>query len=88
MLKLIVPDRKFLKTNDIATVVLEPAGLQDDLNQMIATFSEDSRVIVRPSGTEDLVRVYAESKTQEKADQLAEKVRELVEKYSKNRKID
>uniref|UniRef100_T1K323 phosphoacetylglucosamine mutase n=1 Tax=Tetranychus urticae TaxID=32264 RepID=T1K323_TETUR len=88
LLKLIVPDRKFLKTNDIATVVLEPAGLQDDLNQMIATFGEDSRVIVRPSGTEDLVRVYAESKTQEKADQLAEKVRELVEKYSKNRKID
>ena len=32
------------------------------------------RAFVRPSGTEDVVRVYAEAETQEEADELAQKV--------------
>jgi phosphoacetylglucosamine mutase len=32
---------------------------------------ESGRSFVRPSGTEDVVRVYAEAATQEQADELA-----------------
>jgi phosphoacetylglucosamine mutase len=36
------------------------------------------RSFVRPSGTEDVVRIYAEAKTKEQADQLADEVSKLV----------
>ncbi|MBD3210888.1 phosphoglucosamine mutase [Candidatus Micrarchaeota archaeon] len=39
---------------------------------------EDSWVIIRPSGTEDYVRLFAEAKTKEKAERLAEEYRALV----------
>jgi len=39
---------------------------------------EMARSFVRPSGTEDVVRVYAEADTQEHTDDLAHKVCQLV----------
>lgn len=36
---------------------------------------------MRPSGTEDVVRVYAEASTQEATDTLANRVAELVEQF-------
>jgi len=36
------------------------------------------RCFVRPSGTEDVVRVYAEAETREAADQLAAKAEQIV----------
>lgn len=39
------------------------------------------RCFIRPSGTEDVVRVYAEASTQEAADGLANSVVRLVEQY-------
>lgn len=77
-----VKDHTFIKTNETGTVVLEPDKLQYKINQLVNRF-EDSRVIVRPSGTEPVVRVYGESSTQEKADQLVEHIVQLVQNYSK-----
>ena len=37
---------------------------------------------MRPSGTEDVVRVYAEAVSQEAADQLAKDVARLVHKHA------
>jgi phosphoacetylglucosamine mutase len=39
------------------------------------------RCFVRPSGTEDVVRVYAEASTQEAADTLANSVAKLVDQF-------
>jgi len=39
------------------------------------------RSFVRPSGTEDVVRVYAEGESQEAANSLAQQVAELVKKF-------
>ena len=39
------------------------------------------RSFVRPSGTEDVVRVYAEASTQEEADGLANSVAKLVDHF-------
>ena len=44
---------------------------------------EDSWVIVRPSGTEDYVRIFAEAKTIEKAVELMQKYEKLVEEIKK-----
>lgn len=47
-----------------------PSALQADL-QTAMDQAPSGRCFVRPSGTEDFVRVYAEAETQEAADTLA-----------------
>ena len=39
------------------------------------------RCFIRPSGTEDVIRVYAEAFTQEAADDLANSVAKIVDKF-------
>ncbi len=46
-------------------------------------FIDDLIFFLRPSGTEDIVRVYAEAATQVDADQLADEVRKVVEELTK-----
>ena len=52
------------------TRVVTPAALQAALDGEMAR-TPQGRCFVRPSGTEDCVRVYAEAATQEAADALA-----------------
>ena len=61
-------------------VVTHSVGLQDELNQAIAKY-KSGRSFIRPSGTEDVVRVYAEAATQEHADALAKEAEALVSKF-------
>ncbi len=45
----------------------------------------DGRILVRPSGTEALIRVMVEAGTQEKAENVAQQVAKIVETTKKNR---
>ncbi|KNC97944.1 phosphoacetylglucosamine mutase PCM1 [Spizellomyces punctatus DAOM BR117] len=77
------------------TELAKPEGLQQKINQQVAKFKH-GRSFVRPSGTEDVVRVYAEADTQENADLLANIVCGLVydqyggvgERPAKFKKVD
>jgi len=69
-LKVKVADRSVIETMNAETQVKSPAALQPLIDQAVAGY-ESGRSFVRPSGTEDVVRVYAEATTQEKADELA-----------------
>ncbi|VCX42199.1 unnamed protein product, partial [Gulo gulo] len=48
-------------------------GLQEAIDDLVKKYKL-SRAFVRPSGTEDIVRVYAEADSQENADSLAHAV--------------
>ncbi|KAJ3276870.1 Phosphoacetylglucosamine Mutase [Terramyces sp. JEL0728] len=52
------------------TELVEPKGLQGKINAQVAKFKK-GRCFVRPSGTEDVVRVYAEAETREETETLA-----------------
>jgi len=57
--------------------------VQEDIDQLIATVN-DGKAFVRPSGTEDVLRLYAEAKTLEEMNTLGEKILSLFEtKYDK-----
>lgn len=71
--QVMVADRAVITTTDAERVCVTPEGLQDTINKIVSSFSK-GRSFVRPSGTEDVVRVYAEALTQEKADSLAVQV--------------
>ena len=55
-----------------------PASLLEQLDQVNATLNGDGRVLVRPSGTEPVVRVLAEAATQEEAEALCARIATLV----------
>lgn len=54
-----------------------------EINSLVSTYNV-GRSFVRPSGTEDILRIYAEGETIDKAIQLANQVKDLIqEKYFK-----
>ena len=75
--KVMVRDRNLVTTKDAERQVVTPAGLQDNINKIVAEFSK-ARSFVRPSGTEDCVRVYSEALTREEADTVSTRVSEMV----------
>uniref|UniRef100_A0A8C7G3W7 Phosphoacetylglucosamine mutase n=1 Tax=Oncorhynchus kisutch TaxID=8019 RepID=A0A8C7G3W7_ONCKI len=72
-LKVKVADRRVIDTTDAERRTVSPAGLQEAIDSRVNKYRR-ARSFVRPSGTEDVVRVYAEADTQESADALAHEV--------------
>ncbi len=77
-----VPDRTVVVPNSTERRVLGPPGLQEAIDALVENAESPARAFVRPSGTEDIVRVYAEAKTQEGADKLAQAVSDAVTKFA------
>jgi phosphoglucosamine mutase len=67
-----VPDVDKTRTNLDGDVVAAVAAAEAEL-------AGQGRVLLRPSGTEPLVRVMVEAKTEEKADEIAERLAAIVE---------
>lgn len=87
-LKVKVADRAVIVCNDNETRALAPPALQPALEQAMKAMSSSSsssgnadaqaRCFVRPSGTENVVRIYAEASTRAWADQLATQAAQIV----------
>ncbi|KAM3571168.1 hypothetical protein VYU27_006780 [Nannochloropsis oceanica] len=80
-LKLQVPDRTVVSCNADETRALTPPSLQERLDALMAApaVAPHGRVFVRPSGTEDVVRVYAEADTPDAAAELAAEAARIVQ---------
>lgn len=77
-LKVKVSDRSIFKTTQADTKLISPPHLQPQIDSLVAqTFK--GRAFVRPSGTEDVVRIYAEAETREQCDQLANEITKLLQ---------
>lgn len=63
-LKVKVQDRNLITTTDAERKCVTPNGLQEELNKIVANYQR-GRSFVRPSGTEDVIRVYAEAASKE-----------------------
>jgi len=75
--KVSVKDRRVIKTNEDETRVVEPEHLQEKIDELTKNWS-CARSFVRPSGTEDVVRVYAESETEKITEMLSASVSQFV----------
>jgi phosphoglucosamine mutase len=58
--------------------VAESAQVADAVNAVEAELGDSGRVLLRPSGTEQLVRVMIEAPTQDQADELAKRLAKVV----------
>ncbi|PCH33696.1 phosphoacetylglucosamine mutase [Wolfiporia cocos MD-104 SS10] len=77
LVKVVVADRNIFKTEDAERRLVSPPGLQVKIDELVRRY-EGGRAFVRPSGTEDVVRVYAEATLRTQADELAYRVAGLV----------
>ncbi|CAL8088119.1 unnamed protein product [Calicophoron daubneyi] len=79
-IKVRVKNPRSITTVDAERRISSPAQLQDAVDEIVSSVDAangqvgSSRAFVRPSGTENVARVYAESTTQPLADWLATKV--------------
>ena len=78
--KVRVRNRGVIVTADAERRAVRPEGMQAAIDAAVAACGEGSaaRAFARPSGTEDVVRVYAEARTRELADALARSVARVV----------
>ena len=67
LVKCVVPDRGVFKTEDAERRLVSPPGLQARIDELVRKY-DSGRAFVRPSGTEDVVRVYAEARVRAQAD--------------------
>ncbi|KAH9944319.1 phosphoacetylglucosamine mutase [Epithele typhae] len=77
LVKVVVADRHIFKTEDAERRLVSPPGLQARIDELVRRYA-GGRSFVRPSGTEDVVRVYAEATIRSQADELAFRVAGLV----------
>lgn len=75
--KVKVQDRNIFETTDAERKCLKPDGLQDRIDEAVRKYKR-GRAFVRPSGTEDVVRVYAEAENVDDVKILAAEVSILV----------
>lgn len=78
--KVMIPDRTLIQTNDNETQCTKPVGMQEELDKVMQAMG--GRTFVRPSGTEDVVRVYAEGPSQTVADSLAKRAEQIVRRFT------
>ncbi|EDR15578.1 phosphoacetylglucosamine mutase [Laccaria bicolor S238N-H82] len=77
LVKVVVSDRNAFRTEDAERRLISPSGLQAKIDELVRRY-DGGRSFVRPSGTEDVVRVYAEAILKTQADELAFRVAGLV----------
>lgn len=72
-----IKDRSVIVTEDAERRVAHPQALQDGIDACVSKYA-GARSFVRPSGTEDIVRIYAEAAKSDDAEELAKQIQELV----------
>lgn len=78
-MKKIVKEKGVYKTNEDDSRLIQPLDIQSKIDEIVLEYSSEfGRCFVRASGTEDIVRIYAEAKTAEIAQKIANRVFEIV----------
>lgn len=68
---------KNIKVPDKNSVLTHPRIL-DEIDQIAKKLSDSGRILVRPSGTEEMVRVMVEAETEEECEEYADHVIQLI----------
>ena len=67
LVKVVVKDRNQFRTVDAERRLTNPEGLQSKIDELVRKY-DGGRSFVRPSGTENVVRVYAEARMRPQSD--------------------
>lgn len=82
MFKAVVEDRSRFKVIPDESRLTEPIALQEEIDRICAKVNK-GRAFVRPSGTEDILRLYAEAESEEEMLQVANEILAVIEEKFK-----
>ena len=82
--KTVCPDE--MKQQVMADLLKSASGGRIDTTDGLKVYVKDGWVLVRPSGTESIIRIFTESKTTERAKDLAESTKKRVETIIKSKR--
>ncbi|KAL3128573.1 phosphoacetyl glucosamine mutase [Cryptosporidium hominis] len=87
----VIQDKVYLNRCDLETLIcdketekflVEPKAIQESIDNYISNLNDNySRAFIRPSGTEEVARVYVESLTLERAKDIMGFIKDLLIKY-------
>jgi phosphoacetylglucosamine mutase len=75
--KIEVPRKELLRVSYDETQIEEPSSLREEVVTVLASY-QSSRALIRASGTEPCIRVFAEADTQTNAEALGEELKLVV----------
>ncbi|KAB5551201.1 phosphoglucomutase/phosphomannomutase domain-containing protein [Coniochaeta sp. 2T2.1] len=78
-----VKDKDLFRTTDAERKLSHPEGAQAAINDEVKKY-KSARAFARASGTENACRVYAEAATRSEANELAEKVAYVVQRFGQS----
>ena len=79
-IKVAVPDKSLLKCSEDEMRLVSPASVQNELDAAMGTINQ-GRCFLRPSGTEDVVRIYVEAEDVEGMIVLLERSKQILLKF-------
>lgn len=80
LIRVEVGNKDLFQATDAERRLSHPPGAQDEIDQEVKKYT-NGRSFARASGTENACRVYAEAATRSEADELANKVAQIVKQF-------
>lgn len=80
LLKLHVKNKNDYIVTENELTLIQPKKVKDYIESLC--HDENTRIFIRPSGTENYLRVYIESDTKSKVDQLSRKIKTYISDYT------
>ena len=78
--KVCVKDKNKFIPNDNETRLIQPTAVQDEIDTLVSTINR-GRCFIRPSGTEDVVRIYAEATNEGDVESIINKMILILKAY-------
>lgn len=81
--KVVVKNKNVFRNNEDETRLTEPIEIQHAIDATLNNY-KNARCFIRPSGTEDILRVYTEAESYEEAKIITEEVLGVVMKFNES----
>ncbi|CAD8186336.1 unnamed protein product [Paramecium pentaurelia] len=79
--KLYVKNKQIIKTNYEETSLIEPIDLKQKVDEIMSKYDNSYRTCIRPSGTENVVRIHSEGPQVEIVKEIDFRINELLKSY-------
>ena len=75
-----VKNKNIFIPNENETKLLEPVTVQNIVDDLVVKMNK-GRCFIRPSGTEDVVRIYVEGENENQVEEVMKKLVDILKEY-------